>query len=231
MDRSFYIVATPIGNLGDISFRAIEVLKQVDIILCEDTRVTRKLCDHYGIETHRESYHAHSGDGASQSIIKRIEEGKTFALVSDAGTPVISDPGVKLVADLRAYFGDTLNLIPIPGATALISALVCTGFSGNDFRFFGFVPHKKGRESFFQQVSEHPSIAIFYESPHRTIKTLEYLTQDEKLSHRSLCVARELTKMYEQKVQGLPQEVLTYFSDHPEKMKGEFVFVIDRDEL
>ncbi len=228
MDTPFYIVSTPIGNLGDISFRAIDILKQVDTILCEDTRVTRKLCDHYGIDTPRESYHAHSSDTASLSIIRRIEEGKTFALVSDAGTPVISDPGVKLVSDLRAHFGSTLNIVPIPGATALISALVCTGFSGNDFRFFGFVPHKKGRETFFQEIADHTSIAIFYESPHRAMKTLEYLSLDLKLSTRQLCVARELTKMYEQKVQGTPKEVLEYFTEYPEKMKGEFVFVVDR---
>lgn len=227
--NTLFIVATPIGNMKDISYRAVETLKTVDVILCEDTRVTKKLCDAYDINTRRESYHAHNSDAATQGIIKRVGEGVSFALVSDAGTPLISDPGTKLVQDLREVYGSDIDIVAIPGATALITALVSTGFHGNDFRFFGFVPHKKGRKSFFQDIAEHSSISIFYESPHRIMKTLEYLVEDEELSGREMVVARELTKMYEQKVSGTSQEVFEYFSNHPEKVKGEFVVIINSE--
>lgn len=223
--KPFYVVSTPIGNLGDMTFRAVETLKAVDIILCEDTRVTKKLCDHYGITTQRESYHAHTEDAKEESIIRRCNEGVTFALVSDAGTPTISDPGVKLVARLR---GEGIEIIPIPGASAVIAALSTSGFVGNDFRFFGFVPHKKGRNSFFDSVAQHPSIAVFYESSHRIMKTLQYLSEDENFSGVTICVARELTKMFEEKVYGTSTEVLQYFENNPQKVKGEFVVVLDK---
>jgi len=221
----FYVVSTPIGNLGDMSFRAIETLQKVDIILCEDTRVTKKLCDHYSITTQRESYHAHTTDNKESSIIRRCHEGISFALVSDAGTPTVSDPGVKLVANLQK---EGIEIIPIPGASAVIAALSVSGFIGNDFRFFGFVPHKKGRKSFFESLSNHSSIALFYESSHRIMKTLEYLSEDESFATRTICVAREITKLFEQKKYGTSKEVYTYFKDHPEKVKGEFVVVVDK---
>lgn len=220
----FYIVSTPIGNLSDMTFRAVETLKKVDVILCEDTRVTKKLCDHYGITTQRESYHAHSDDSKEESIIQRCHEGISFALVSDAGTPTISDPGVKLVARLRT---EEIDIIPIPGASAVIAALSVSGFIGNDFRFFGFVPHKKGRKAFFESIMNHNSIAVFYESSHRIMKTLEHMSEDSNFSHRTICIARELTKMFEEKVYGTSTEVLEYFQNHPQKVKGEFVVVID----
>ena len=225
--RQFYVVATPIGNLADMSFRAIETLKSVDVILCEDTRETRKLCDHYGIETARESYHAHSTDNKEDSIVRRCKEGVRFALVSDAGTPTISDPGVKLVESLYEQV-EGIELIPIPGATALISALSVSGFTGNDFRFFGFAPHKKGRATFFDSVAQHPSIAVFYESSHRIIKTLVSLSEHPEFSNRKMCVARELTKMFEQKKFGYAKDILEYFTDNPDKVKGEFVVLVDR---
>lgn len=220
----FYIVSTPIGNLGDITFRAIETLKEVDVILCEDTRVTKKLCDHYNINTPRESYHAHTEDNKEESIVNRCHQGVTFALVSDAGTPTISDPGVKLVARLRK---EGIEIIPILGASAVIAALSVSGFIGNDFRFFGFVPHKKGRNAFFDGIAQHDSIGVFYESSHRIMKTLQTMTEDNSLSNRVICVAREITKMFEEKVYGTSSEVYTYFKDNPGKVKGEFVVVVD----
>jgi 16S rRNA (cytidine1402-2'-O)-methyltransferase len=225
--HEFYIVSTPIGNLADMSFRAVEVLKNVDVVLCEDTRVTKKLCDYYDIDTTRESYHAHSTNAKEEGIIQRCKDGTTFALVSDAGTPTISDPGVKLISALKEKLPD-LDIIAIPGATAVITALSVSGFTGNDFRFFGFAPHKRGRQRFFNIVAEHPSIAVFYESSHRITKTLEALVEHHQLSGRKLCVARELTKMFEEKQYGTAQEILDYYRDYPEKVKGEFVVVVDK---
>ena len=218
----FYVVATPIGNLSDMSYRAIETLKSVDVILCEDTRVTKKLCDHYEITTYRESYHAHSSDGKESSIISRIKEGKTFALVSDAGTPAVSDPGVKLIASVREL-GEGVDIVAIPGPTALITALVSTGFSGNDFRFFGFIPHKKGRKAFFESIAEHPSIAICYESPHRVIKTLQTLSGHDSFKSRIICVARELTKTFEEKQYGTALELFEFFSENPGKVVSDLI--------
>ncbi len=231
MDNSpytFYIVATPIGNLEDISFRALSILKQVDVVLCEDTRVTKKLFDHYEITTKRESYHAHSSDHQESSIVQRVKEGMCFALVSDAGTPTISDPGVKLVSILRETFGNDLSLISIPGASAVITALSSSGFAGNDFRFFGFIPHKKGRTQFFESIAEHPTIAVCYESPHRLLKTLTSLSALPQFATRQLCIARELTKMFEEKQYGTAGELLAYFEKHPERVRGEFVIVVDK---
>jgi 16S rRNA (cytidine1402-2'-O)-methyltransferase len=225
--QMFYIVSTPIGNLKDMSYRAVDVLKSVDVILCEDTRVTGLLCKEYGIETPKESYHAHSSEQQHEQLLSRIQEGTTFALVSDAGTPTISDPGVKLISLLREKLPD-VDVVNIPGPTALITALSTTGFSGNDFRFFGFIPHKKGRESFFNEIAEHHTVAVCYESPHRIMKTLQSIVEHEKLSQRKLCIARELTKMFEQKRIGAPKDILSFFEDNEDQVRGEFVLVFDR---
>jgi 16S rRNA (cytidine1402-2'-O)-methyltransferase len=229
-EYTFYVVATPIGNLEDMTFRAVRTLQEVDTILCEDTRTTKHLTDHYGITTSRESYHANSNQAKEESILQRVIKGETFALVSDAGTPSISDPGVKIIARLKQELGSDIAIVPIPGASAVITAVSATGFSGNDFRFFGFVPHKKGRESFFQEVSEHESIAAFYESPHRIMKTLEYLTSHEELQNRTTAIARELTKTFEEIVTGTPQYLLEYYTENESKVRGEFVVVLDRKE-
>ncbi len=218
------IVATPIGNLADMTFRAVEVLKNVDCILCEDTRTTGKLLSHYGIKNKTQSYHSHTKLAKLDLFITMIREGKNLALVSDAGTPCISDPGVMLVAKLRAEFGNDFKVIAIPGASALVSALSISGLPAHEFAWKGFVPHKKGRETFFTDVSNIETTVIFYESVHRFLKTLESLA--EKIPNRKICVTRELTKMFEETVNGTTVEVLEYFQNNLDKVRGEFVIVV-----
>ena len=191
-----YIVATPIGNLSDITFRAVEMLKSVDCILCEDTRTTKKLLDHYSIQNKTISFHTHSGLAKVNDIKDMIREGKNLALVSDAGTPCISDPGVMLVAELQKEFGDDIVISPIPGASALISALSASGLPAHEFSWKGFVPHKKGRETFFKEIQNTKTTVIFYESVHRFMKTLESLSLI--IPDRTMVVAREITKMFEE---------------------------------
>jgi 16S rRNA (cytidine1402-2'-O)-methyltransferase len=226
-----YIVATPIGNLSDMTFRAVETLKQVDCILCEDTRTTGSLLKHFEISnknsegyTKLMSFHSHSKLNKVNEIKNMIASGKSLALVSDAGTPCISDPGVMLIAELRKEFGNTLFISPIPGPSALISALSVSGIPTHEFTFKGFVPHKKGRETFFGEIAETGHTVAFYESVHRIIKTLESL--DEKLPNRSIVLSRELTKMFEETIQGTAQELIEYFEHHPEKIRGEFVIIV-----
>ena len=168
-----FIVATPIGNLKDISLRALRVLKEVDLILCEDTRETKKLLDKYGIKKELLSYHSHSKLSKVEKIFELLGEGKNLALVSDAGTPGISDPGTVLVSKIKEKFGENVQVIPIPGATALITALSASGLATHEFTFLGFLPHKKGRETLFKEIAGAKRTYAFYESPHRIIKTLE----------------------------------------------------------
>lgn len=222
-----YIVATPIGNLEDMTLRALRILKEVDTILCEDTRVTKKLLDHYDITTPMLSYHAHSKMQQVDKIFTLLREEKDLALVSDAGTPTISDPGVLLVQQVKDEFShDEVQVIPVPGPTALAAALCVSGISSARFSFFGFLPTKKGRETIFKQIGESVTTAIFYESPHRILKTLESLKAhvDEG---RKVTIAREITKLYEDVFSGSIQEVNTYFAENPEKVKGEFVVIIE----
>jgi len=221
---NLYIVATPIGNLADMTFRAVEILKSVDCILCEDTRTTRTLLNHYGIRNTTISFHSHSKLNKVNDIKKMIEEGKNLALVSDAGTPCISDPGVMLVAELRKEFGDGIAITPVPGASAIISALSVSGIPTHEFTFKGFVPHKKGRETFFTEISEIPHTVVFYESVHRILKTLESLA--ERIPDRSLTISREITKMFEETVSGTSAELLAYFELHPDHVRGEFVVIV-----
>lgn len=222
----FYIVATPIGNLEDMSFRAIRTLKEVDVVLCEDTRTTRKLLSHYEITTATESYHAHSSSAKEASIMQRIQKGVTFALVSDAGTPTISDPGVKLINHIREH--DNIEVHSIPGPTALITALSTTGFMGNQFTFYGFLPHKKGRNKIFDEIEESSKISIFYESPHRLLKTLEELAKRFPDGNRMIAVSRELTKIYEETRVGKSEELFHYFQENPDRVRGECVIIIDK---
>jgi len=225
--KPFYLIATPIGNLEDITYRAVRMMSEVDVILCEDTRLTKRLLNYYKIETATESYNAHSTVSKEDSIIRRVGEGIVFGMVSDAGTPTISDPGVKLISRLYRDVSD-VDIISLPGPSALITALSATGFTGNQFTFYGFLPHKKGRNKIFEEIFDSTRIAIFYESPHRLIKTLEFLQEQYKDSHRKMCVARELTKIYEQKVIGSAEYLYRYFQDHPEKVRGECVILIDK---
>jgi 16S rRNA (cytidine1402-2'-O)-methyltransferase len=226
-----YIVATPIGNMSDMTFRAVEILKSVDCILCEDTRTTGGLLKHYEISNKNAegfskllSFHSHSKLNKVNEIKKMISEGKNLALVSDAGTPCISDPGIMLIAELKKDFGNELVVSPIPGASALISALSTAGMPVHEFTFKGFVPHKKGRETFFSEIAETAHTVAFYESVHRIEKTLASLV--EHISDRQISVARELTKLFEETIQGTPAELVTYFENHPDKLRGEFVVIV-----
>ncbi|NCN07564.1 16S rRNA (cytidine(1402)-2'-O)-methyltransferase [Candidatus Falkowbacteria bacterium] len=218
-----YIVATPIGNLSDITFRAIEVLKQVDLILCEDTRNSKKLLDCYSIDTKVVSYHQHSDDKKINLLLDKLKSGLNLALITDAGTPGISDPGNKLVSDVVKNIGDDCQIIPIPGASAVISALSISGLPTDKFLFLGFIPHKKGRETLFKKIEASSETIVFYESTHRIIKTLESL--NGLLSgNRMVVVCRELTKKFETIYRGSIDNVLN--SLKADNTKGEFVVVI-----
>lgn len=219
-----YVVATPIGNLEDITLRALRVLKEVDYVLCEDTRVTGKLLAHYEIKTTLRRYDAHTSDGAHEAIIADLEAGKKLALVSDAGTPGVSDPGVFLIAKLRELAPD-VRIEPIPGASAVTALFSVAGLPGNQFSFLGFVPQKKGRQTFFADLELYDHPVVFFESTHRIMKTLESLSitlGDES----KVVVGRELTKLFEQVVSGTATEVLAYFNTNPDKVRGEFVVIV-----
>lgn len=220
----FYVIGTPIGNLQDITLRALETLKSVDIILCEDTRATRTLLSRHGIAAKTVSYHAHSTPEKSDAILNLFREGKNIALVSDAGTPGISDPGCLLVAQVRAAFGDEVEIISIPGPSAVTAALSISGLPSSEFLFLGFLPHKKGRQTLFQEIAATTRTVVFYESPHRIEKAIDSLIQYSP--ERKVVIGRELTKVFEQIISGTPAEIKTYFSTHPDKIRGEFVVMI-----
>ncbi len=219
----FYVVATPIGNMGDITLRAIETLKSVDLILCEDTRETGKLLNKYGIKKPTMSYHAQSKLGKTDKIFKLLEEGKNLALVSDAGTPGISDPGAMLVSKIKEKLSN-VQVIPVPGASAVVAALSASGLPTHEFTFLGFLPHKKGRETLFKEISNSKRTMVFYESPHRILKTLESLAKF--CPNKKICIARELTKIYEELKTGSAEELLEYLTQNPVKQKGEFTVVV-----
>ncbi len=225
---TLFIVATPIGNLEDITLRALRVLKEVDAIACEDTRVTSKLLSHYSISKPLLSLHHHSGKVQFEKILTLLSDGKSVAYVSDAGTPGISDPGNKLVEEV---IENDCSVIPIPGASALATLASVSGIDMQTFSFLGFPPHKKGRETFFKSVIviEHP--VVYYDSPHRVIKNLTLLSElalDLPAGRREkkIILGRELTKMFEQVVRGSVFEVLEYFAKNPAKIKGEFVLIV-----
>ena len=215
-----FIVPTPIGNLGDITFRAIETLKSVNLILAEDTRTSLKLLKHYKINSKIESYHMHNEHKKADSIINKITEGNTIALISDAGTPSISDPGFLLV---RECIKNNIEIECLPGATALITALVISGLPSDKFLFEGFLPAKKGRTKRLKELSNEKKTIIFYESPHRILKTLKdfsnYFSPEKQVS-----VSREITKIYENTFRGTIDESIEHFEKN--KPKGEFVIVL-----
>lgn len=225
MHATLSIVATPIGNMEDITLRALRVLGKADMILCEDTRVTRKLLEKYDIHTKTMRYDAHSSEKTRADIDAFLGEEKHLALVSDAGTPGISDPGVHLVAHVRERFGDKVRIEAIPGASALTAALSIAGIAAPQFLFLGFLPHKKGRRTLFEEIAESERAVVFYESPHRIEKTLVSLL--EHVPERVVVVARELTKIHEEIVRGLPEEVVVYFKEHPDHVRGEFVVMVE----
>lgn len=221
---TLYIVATPIGNLKDITYRAVEVLKSVDLVLCEDTRTSRTLLKHYDITTPVQSYHAHSNKEKHQHIVSLLEKGQHIALISDAGTPGISDPGSLLVATIRQR-DNHISVIPIPGPSALVTLLSVSGFTGNEFTFLGFVPHKKGRETFFASLETYEHAVIFYESSHRILKTLDSIRtryQDLYTVH----IGREMTKLFETYVSGSPSDIYTFIDQDTNQQKGEFVVLL-----
>lgn len=216
------LVATPIGNLEDITMRALRILKECDYVLCEDTRVTGKLLHHYEIKAKMQRYDAHTSESAHKQIISDLEEGKHVALVSDAGTPGVSDPGVLLIQQARMA---GIKMEVIPGPSAVTAAVSLAGVAGNQFSFLGFVPHKKGRQTFFNDIENYDHPVVFFESTHRVLKTLQSLA--ELLPEAKVFIARELTKMFEELLIGTAAELQTILEDKPVKQKGEFVIIVD----
>ena len=215
-----YLVPTPIGNLKDITLRALEVLKEVDVVLAEDTRTSSKLLNHYQIHTPLTPYHQHNEHQVLQHLITQLQAGKKMALITDAGTPGISDPAFLLV---RECIKNEIKVESLPGATAFVPALVNSGIPTNRFLFEGFIPQKKGRQTVLKQLATEERTMIFYESPMRLMKTLEDFIQYFGAA-RFCCVSRELTKMFEENKRGTLQEVKEYFSEN--QVKGEIVIIV-----
>jgi len=217
---SLYLVPTPIGNLEDITLRALKVLNEVDVILAEDTRTSGKLLKHHSITKPLQSYHIFNEHKTAEKLVERMANGEVFALISDAGTPAISDPGFLLV---REALKSGLAVNCLPGATAFVPALVNSGLPSDKFVFEGFLPHKKGRQTRMKLLAEETRTIVLYESPHRLVKSLEQLK--EFLGDRQVSVSRELTKMFEETVRGTMTEVIGHFTE--KGVKGEFVVVIE----
>ncbi len=217
-----FIIATPIGNLADITLRALETLKLVDLILCEDSRVTLKLLRHFEIDKPLLVYNDHSDENIRQKIIAKLSSGQNVALVSDAGTPLISDPGYKLIQDLKR-----LNIVieTIPGPCSIIAALTVAGLPTDRFMFIGFLPHKMaGKEKIFLELQATATSLVCFESANRLIETLEIM--DRYFASREIAVVREITKLFEEVVNGLPKEVAKYYQDNPDKLRGEIVLLV-----
>ncbi|MEI7720151.1 MAG: ribosomal RNA small subunit methyltransferase I [bacterium] len=264
MSGKLSIVATPIGNLEDITLRALRVLKECDVVACEDTRVTKKLLSHYNIHTPVTSFHANSGAKGFEKILAVLKEGKHVALVSDAGTPGISDPGLELVSIVRELSQNLpsekvlgsprppagglrpdrflqedfapVKIETIPGASALAAALAIAGMRANSFTFYGFLPIKKGRETLFKEIASSERASVFYESPHRILKTLDSLEKyiglpyvDEKKAkkERRVGIFRELTKLFEESIVGSASEVKAMLESDKNKQRGEFVVIVE----
>lgn len=216
-----FIVATPIGNMEDITLRALRVLRDCDAVLAEDTRVTKKLLSKYEIEKSAISCHEHTDEAKLLRLVEEMEEGKSFAYVTDAGTPGVSDPGNKLVS-LAVDAG--IPVVPIPGVSAVATIVSVAGIDMREFFFLGFPPHKKGRETFFRKVAASEYPVVYYESPHRVMKNLELLAALAPESQA--IVGRELTKLFEEIVRGSVPEIMEYFKTNPGKIKGEFVIIV-----
>jgi 16S rRNA (cytidine1402-2'-O)-methyltransferase len=219
-----YIVPTPIGNLKDITFRAIETLKKVDLILAEDTRTSAKLLNHYEIKTPMISYHMHNEHRVLESVIQKLNSGLKIAIISDAGTPAISDPGFLLV---RECVENQIEVDCLPGATALIPALVNSGFPNDKFVFEGFLPVKKGRQTRFKKLADEQRTIIIYESPHKLLKTLKDISLHMG-PETFLSVSREISKLFEETLRGTSKELEEHFIKN--KPKGEIVIIIQRQK-
>ncbi len=217
-----YLVPTPIGNLEDITLRAIRILNEVDLILAEDTRTSKKLLIHHGIETPLRSYHAHNEHAVVNSIIEQLQSGQTLALITDAGTPGISDPGFLVT---RECVKANIKVECLPGATAFVPALVASGLPCDKFFFEGFLPHKKGRQTRLKYLCELSTTFVLYESPHRLIKCLKQLIEFCG-AERKASVCRELTKMHEECVTKSLEDLITYF-DTEKKVRGEIVIIVE----
>jgi len=215
-----FLVPTPIGNLEDITLRALRVLKECDYILAEDTRETRKLLAHYSIDKPVSSYHQNNEHAILDGVVEKIKSLESVALVTDAGTPAISDPGFLLV---RECIKHEIEVECLPGATAFVPALVVSGLPCEQFEYIGFLPHKKGRETRFKAIAASEQTTVMYESPHRLLKTLEQLVQFCG-PERSMSVSREISKKFEETVRGTTSEVLAHFKQH--EPRGEFVIVV-----
>jgi len=223
---TLYLVGTPIGNLEDITLRALRVLKEADIIACEDTRQTAKLLAHHGIETRTVSYHAHNELARSAQLVMQLEQGKSIALVSDAGTPGVSDPGFRLVS---LAIRRKIPVVPVPGPSAFLSGLVASGLPTESFVFHGFLPAKLGqRRKLLEELSASPRTLVFYEAPHRLLGALEDIAEVMG-SGRSVVVAREVTKLHEEFVRGTAAEVLANFKKRSE-IRGEITLLVGRVE-
>ena len=216
-----YLVPTPIGNLEDMTFRGIRTLKEVDFILAEDTRTSGKLLKHFEIETQMHSHHMHNEHKSVKGIVQRIKNGEACALISDAGTPAISDPGFLLT---RACVENNIEVDCLPGATAFVPALVNSGLPNDKFIFEGFLPVKKGRQTRLMLLAEETRTIIFYESPHKLVKTLGHFVQYFG-ENRQVSVSRELTKMFEETIRGTATEVLAHYTAKPPK--GEIVVIVE----
>ncbi|MFN8298352.1 MAG: 16S rRNA (cytidine(1402)-2'-O)-methyltransferase [Chitinophagales bacterium] len=218
------IVPTPIGNLEDITLRALHVLKAADLILCEDTRQSKKLLDHYQISKPLLSYHKFNERAAQDNIISQLQTGRQIAMVSDGGTPGISDPGLLLV---KRCIEESIPVETLPGATAFVPALINSGFANDEFVFIGFLPHKKGRQTKLKEIAAEHRTIILYESPYRIIKLLQELKQFVSETRR-VSLSREISKMFEETVRGTPDELIAHFTK--KEPRGEFVVVIDTVE-
>ncbi|MBT3355993.1 16S rRNA (cytidine(1402)-2'-O)-methyltransferase [bacterium] len=223
-----YIIGTPIGNLSDVTFRAIETLSEVDLILCEDTRVTARLLNRYEIKKPLLSYHQQSGLSKVDKIIDLLREGKKLALVTDAGTPGISDPGNELVAKILEEFKEDVCVIPIPGVSAITALASVAGIDLSKFVFLGFIPNKKGRQTFLKKAINACFPVLYYDSPYRFMKNLKLCKElcEELGVHKRMIVGRELTKIFEEIVRGDLDEIEEYFLSKDGKIKGEFVVIL-----
>jgi 16S rRNA (cytidine1402-2'-O)-methyltransferase len=222
-----FLVPTPIGNLDDMTFRAVKTLNESDYILAEDTRTSKPLLQHFGITTPLRSHHAHNEHQAVAQVVNDLKNGKKISLISDAGTPGISDPGFLLV---RACIEDGIDVVTLPGATAFVPALVSSGLPCDRFYFEGFLPQKKGRQTRLQHIAIMENTVVLYESPHRLVKCLEQLIEFCG-AERKAVVCREISKKFEEKHRGTVKELFDFFNATPSKIKGEIVIVISGAEV
>jgi 16S rRNA (cytidine1402-2'-O)-methyltransferase len=225
MPGTLYLIATPIGNLADMTYRAVETIRGLDVLFCEDTRTTMRLLERYDLSVPLDSYREEAHAAKTARVLELLAAGKSVGLVSEAGTPAVSDPGGRLVAAVIEQMPDA-KLVPIPGASAVAALVSVCGFPGTEFLFLGFPPHKKGRQTFIREALDAPRTVILYESPHRIMKLLETVAELEPT--RRLCVGRELTKVYETLYRGTATEVMAALKATSEK--GEYSVAIERKE-